>query len=159
MRCLRGSICIKNLENVDNSTVGKTAMLDNKPYLDKLELQWKTRSAETVCDDLFRKISAYKITADKEHHEAMIKCTIHYDTKEDAVQTASLYVLKDMVKDIQIESITCPVDNETLPNSMWTKTIDLYGYPSNVVECNLSLNGTYLREALGMETEQSHDAE
>lgn len=73
---------------------------------DLKEKEWKATEAETVCDDLFRKISAYKITADKEHHEAMIKCTIHYDTKEDAVQTASLYVLKDMVKDIQISDFT-----------------------------------------------------
>ena len=55
------------------------------------------------------------------------------------------------VKDVQIRTLTIPVDNETLPNSMWGKTIDLYGYQSNVVECNTKLNGTYLRQQLGLE--------
>ena len=38
---LRGKICITNLENVVNPRVAKEAMLDKKPYLDKLELEWK----------------------------------------------------------------------------------------------------------------------
>ena len=48
------------------------------------------------------------------------------------------------------ESITIPVDNETLPHSMWGKTLELYGYVTSVVECNLKLNGEYLRNALGI---------
>ncbi|KAL0404752.1 UNVERIFIED_CONTAM: putative disease resistance protein RGA3 [Sesamum radiatum] len=40
MRFLRGSICIKNLENVSNVNEAKEAMLDTKPFLDKLELEW-----------------------------------------------------------------------------------------------------------------------
>ncbi|XP_011070057.1 putative disease resistance RPP13-like protein 1 isoform X1 [Sesamum indicum] len=40
MRLLRGSICIKNLENVSNVNEAKEAMLDRKPFLDKLELEW-----------------------------------------------------------------------------------------------------------------------
>ena len=60
-----------------------------------------------------------------------------------------------MLKDIQIRSVTCPVDNETLPNSCWNKVIDLYGYQSSVIECNVTLNRQYLQEALGMvETEE-----
>ena len=61
-----------------------------------------------------------------------------------------IWELMPMVKNMKIQSLTCPVDNETLPNSMWGKTIDLYGYQSSVVECNLSLNGEYLRKALGI---------
>nr|POE61118.1 putative disease resistance rpp13-like protein 1 [Quercus suber] len=37
---LRGRICIKNLENVVNLRDAKEAMLEKKPYLDRLELQW-----------------------------------------------------------------------------------------------------------------------
>ena len=56
-----------------------------------------------------------------------------------------------MVKDIKLASLTIPVDNDTLPHSMWSKNIDLYGYPSSVLECNLKLNAEYLQNALGME--------
>lgn len=62
-----------------------------------------------------------------------------------------VWELLPMVKDLQIRTLTCPVDNETLPGSYWSKMIDLYGYPSSVIECNTTLNGKYLREALGME--------
>lgn len=64
--------------------------------------------------------------------------------------TNYLWEFIPMLKDIQIQSLVCPVDNDTLPNSMWGKTLDLYGYPSSVIECNTSLNGEYLRNALGM---------
>ena len=59
----------------------------------------------------------------------------------------------DVVKDIKLASLTIPVDNEALPHSMWSKTLDLYGYTSSVLECNLTLNAQYLQNALGMETE------
>ncbi|MDO5545078.1 MAG: LCP family protein [Eubacteriales bacterium] len=65
--------------------------------------------------------------------------------------TDYLWELIPMVRDIKLESLTIPVDNETLPNSVWSKTIDLYGYPSSVLECNLTLNAQYLQNALGME--------
>lgn len=65
--------------------------------------------------------------------------------------TNYLWEFLPMVKDLKIESLTIPVDNEILPNSSWGKTIDLYGYPSYVIECNTKLNGTYLREILGLE--------
>lgn len=67
--------------------------------------------------------------------------------------TDYLWELIPMVKDIQLASLTIPVDNETLPHSMWSKSIELYGYPSSVLECNLALNAHYLQNALGMETE------
>ena len=65
--------------------------------------------------------------------------------------TDYLWELIPMVKDIKLASLTIPVDNETLPHSMWSKTLDLYGYPSSVLECNLKLNAEYLQNALGME--------
>lgn len=71
--------------------------------------------------------------------------------------TNYIWELMPMVKDMKIQSLTCPADNETLPNSMWTNTIDLYGYMSSVVECNRSLNGKYLRYALGIVPENSEN--
>ncbi|KAM5567922.1 putative disease resistance RPP13-like protein 1 [Rosa sericea] len=40
MRCLRGSISITNLENVADFMQAEAAMLHNKQYLDRLELEW-----------------------------------------------------------------------------------------------------------------------
>ena len=65
--------------------------------------------------------------------------------------TNYLWELIPMVKDIQLASLTIPVSNDILPNSMWSKTIDQYGYQSSVLECNLKLNAEYLQNALGME--------
>lgn len=64
--------------------------------------------------------------------------------------TNYLWEFLPMLKQLQIQSLTCPVDNETLPNSMWYKSIELYGYPSSVIECNLTSNGQYLRNVLGI---------
>ena len=55
-----------------------------------------------------------------------------------------------MLKEMELRSLTCPADNETLPHSMWSKTLDLYGYPSSVIECNTALNGRFLRYMLGI---------
>ena len=65
--------------------------------------------------------------------------------------TSYLWELIPMVKDIQLASLTIPVSNSILPYSMWGKTVDLYGYQSYVLECNLKLNAEYLQNALGME--------
>lgn len=65
--------------------------------------------------------------------------------------TRYIIELLPMLKDLQLRSLTCPVDNETLPHSMWTMTLDLYGYESSVVECNTTLNGKYLRYMLGIQ--------
>ena len=68
--------------------------------------------------------------------------------------TDYLWELIPMVKDIKLQSMTIPVDNETLPHSRWGKTIELYGYTSSVIECNLRLNAEYLQNALGIEKEE-----
>lgn len=65
------------------------------------------------------------------------------------------YVLEllPILKDLQLRSLTIPADNETLPHSMWSKTLDLYGYESSVIECNTALNGRFLRYMLGIPKE------
>lgn len=69
--------------------------------------------------------------------------------------TDYLWELIPMVRDIKLASLTIPISNDILPNSMWGKTIDLYGYPSSVLECNLKRNAEYLQNALGMVTEDN----
>lgn len=71
-------------------------------------------------------------------------------------QEVTNYILEllPILKDLKLYSLTCPADNETLPHSMWGKTIDLYGYQSYVIECNTALNGRYLRYALGISDEE-----
>ena len=65
--------------------------------------------------------------------------------------TNYMWELIPMVRDIRLASLTIPVSNDILPHSVWGKTIDLYGYQSSVLECNLKLNAEYLQNALGME--------
>lgn len=48
MNKLCGSISITNLENVANYGEAKVAMLDNKKYLEKLELEWNTHERNQV---------------------------------------------------------------------------------------------------------------
>ena len=78
-------------------------------------------------------------------------------TKEEIV--GYIVELLPMLKELKLASLTCPVDNETLPHSMWGKTIDLYGYTSSVIECNTSLNGAYIREQLGITPKETDLAE
>lgn len=64
--------------------------------------------------------------------------------------TNYIFEFLPMIPDLKIQSLTCPVDNETLKGSCWDKIIDLYGYQSYVLGCDTQLNGKYLREKLGM---------
>lgn len=65
-----------------------------------------------------------------------------------------VWELLPMVKDLKIQTVTCPVDNELLPGSYWGKELVLYGYPSSVLQCNTTTNGKYLREFIGMEEQE-----
>ncbi len=62
-----------------------------------------------------------------------------------------VWELLPMVKKLEVRSLTCPVDNETLSGSYWSKKLDIAGVPSYVLECNTTLNRQYLAEYLGME--------
>ena len=81
--------------------------------------------------------------------EYVLPCIITDMTNEEI--TKYILELLPILKDMELRSLTCPVDNETLPHSTWGKTIDLYGYESYVLECNRSLNGKFLRYMLGIQ--------
>ena len=80
--------------------------------------------------------------------EYVLPCIITDMTNEEI--TKYIVELLPILKDLELRSLTCPVDNETLPRSMWGQTIDLFGYPSSVIECNRTLNGKFLRIMLGI---------
>lgn len=56
-----------------------------------------------------------------------------------------------MLKDLTIQSITCPVDNGTLPGSQWGEMVDIAGTPSSVIRCNIARNRAYLQSYLGLQ--------
>lgn len=87
--------------------------------------------------------------ADMNHAVEYVLPSILTDMTNEEI-TKYVIELLPILKDLELRSLTCPVDNETLPRSMWGKTIDLYGYESSVIECNTALNGRFLRYMLGI---------
>ena len=81
--------------------------------------------------------------------EYVLPCIITDMTNDEI--TGYILQLLPMLKDMELRSLTCPVENETLPHSMWGNVIDLYGYESSVIECNTKLNGKFLRYMLGIQ--------
>lgn len=72
-------------------------------YYDLDEKGWKASdplNVQTFKDELNREVSSLKVSAD---HELMVRCTIHFSTKENEIQTASLFILKDEIKSISVE--------------------------------------------------------
>ena len=84
--------------------------------------------------------------------EYILPCIITDMTNEEI--TKYILELLPILPDLKLNSITCPVDNDTLPHSMWGKTLDLFGYQSSVIECNTALNGKFLRIMLGIRPEE-----
>ena len=84
--------------------------------------------------------------------EYVLPCIITDMSNEEI--TKYILELLPMLPELKLRSLTCPVDNETLPHSMWSKTLDLFGYPSSVIECNTALNGRFLRIMLGIRPEE-----
>lgn len=68
--------------------------------------------------------------------------------------TDYIFEFLPMLKDLEIVSMTLPVDNDTLPNSMWYDMIDIAGVQSSVIKCNTWLNQKYLKETLGLIEEE-----
>ena len=102
----------------------------------------------TVITALIEKCRNLNLAEINKAAEYVLPCIITDMTNEEI--TGYILELLPILKDLQLRSLTCPVDNETLPHSMWGKTLDLYGYQSSVIECNTALNGRFLRYMLGI---------
>ena len=63
--------------------------------------------------------------------------------------TGYLLELLPVIKELELRSIVCPVDNGTLPGSCWDKQVKIGGTPCQVIACNVPLNRDYLMEYLG----------
>ncbi len=73
-------------------------------YYDLSAKNWVTAAPENVGlyeDELHRQVSGLKIEAAT--HELMVRCILHFSTKEDQVQEASLFILPDQIKEISVE--------------------------------------------------------
>lgn len=64
--------------------------------------------------------------------------------------TGYLWEFLPMLKELEIRSVTCPVDNETLTGSRWDKQAQIGGTLCDVIECNTRRNREYLTEFLGL---------
>ena len=64
--------------------------------------------------------------------------------------TNYIWELLPMLKDLKIQSATCPVDNALLPGSQWGEMVDIAGTPSSVIRCNIAKNREYLHSFLGL---------
>lgn len=65
--------------------------------------------------------------------------------------TNYVWEILPMLKNLQIRSITCPVDNGILTGSQWGEQVEIGGTPSSVIKCNIRLNRKYLLDYLGLE--------
>lgn len=72
-------------------------------------------------DELGRNIAVFQVNADAEMHELMTRCIIHYEEKEDVVQTASLFILKDAIVSISVEDIETDVNSYLCTNEIPVK--------------------------------------
>ena len=106
----------------------------------------------TVITQLVEKCRNLSLAEANRAAEYVLPCIITDMSNEEI--TKYILELLPMLPELKLHSLTCPVDNETLPHSMWSKTLDLFGYPSSVIECNTALNGRFLRIMLGIRPEE-----
>ncbi|KAG9128826.1 hypothetical protein Leryth_009586 [Lithospermum erythrorhizon] len=61
MQLLRGSICITNLDKVSSATEARGARLDEKPYIDKLVLEWEhTQTTGNISKEFLQNLKPHK---------------------------------------------------------------------------------------------------
>jgi len=65
--------------------------------------------------------------------------------------TDYIWELLPMLKELNIQSVTCPVDNALLPGSQWGEMVDIAGTPSSVIRCDIRRNREYLQSFLGLQ--------
>lgn len=87
-------------------------------------------------DELNRMVSCFKVNAGKDAHGSMVRCTIHYSGKEDEIQMASLFILKDGIKDIQVDDFTANADAYISTRELPAKIIYQDGSTEDVVGLN-----------------------
>lgn len=77
-------------------------------YYDMTSKDWMpiSDSAEIYEDELHRKISGLKVKAEDENQGLMVRCILHFPTKEDQIQEASLHVLEKKINNMMIEDLT-----------------------------------------------------
>lgn len=79
-------------------------------YYDLEAKEWtgaEPQEIQSYKDELNRMVSCFQIKAEKDG--LMVRCTIHFDEREDEIQTASLFILKE-IKDIQADDFTTDAD-------------------------------------------------
>lgn len=77
-------------------------------YYDLSKRMWTAAPVDKILsqkDELHRMVSCFKVKAKEENHEMMLRCIIHYENREDDVQTASLYVLRKSIKEIKVDDV------------------------------------------------------
>ena len=77
-------------------------------YYDLSKRMWTAAPVDKILsqkDELHRMVSCFKVKAKEENHDMMLRCIIHYENREDDVQTASLYVLRKSIKEIKVDDV------------------------------------------------------
>lgn len=83
-------------------------------YYDLETKEWtgaETQEIQSYKDELNRMVSCFQTKAEKDGF--MVRCTMHFNVneREDEIQTASLFILKDEIKDIQADDFITDADS------------------------------------------------
>lgn len=90
-------------------------------------------------DELQRMISVFKVKALPENHELMVKCILHFQSKDDKEQTASLFILEKKVKEIIINDFTADANTFLHAAALPVKVV----YEDGLSEEITGLNGLH----------------
>lgn len=80
-------------------------------YYDLEAKEWtgaEPQEIQSNKDELNRMVSCFQTKAEKDGF--MVRCTMHFVEKEDEIQTASLFILKDEIKNIQADDFITDAD-------------------------------------------------
>lgn len=111
-------------------------------YYDVPAKEWKAAESSRIqsCrDELNRMVSSLQVEADQDRHGFMVRCTLHFKGKEDETQTASLFILKDKVKEIQTDDFLAAANTYVSAQELPVKIT----YPDGSQEEITGLNDFY----------------